>query len=184
VDAIVEAAGQLLVTHGRTAITTNAVAARAGVSIGSLYQYFPNKESIFAALRERHKDQVMPLIQHALANLADPQVDLVDGTVALMRGLAQLHENAPLRMRVLVDELGEGSEEEAADGFVNAIIRALHVRTALPSEDLRPTAWLAYVAMSQIGRTLVHRPPVLDLETLLGELGHMLRGLFHRVYQP
>src|ERR1017187_3771063 len=70
VDAIVEAAGRLLVEHGRLGVTTNAVAERAGVSIGSLYQYFPNKEAIFAALQERHRDQVMPLIQHTLARPA------------------------------------------------------------------------------------------------------------------
>lgn len=40
VDAIVEAAGRLLVEHGRLGVTTNAVAERAGVSIGSLYQYY------------------------------------------------------------------------------------------------------------------------------------------------
>jgi len=72
VDAIVEAAGQLLVEHGRLGVTTNAVAERAGASIGSVYQYFPNKEAIFASLQERHRDQVMPLIQHTLARLADP----------------------------------------------------------------------------------------------------------------
>ena len=91
VDAIVDAAGQLLVEHGRLGVTTNAVAERAGVSIGSLYQYFPNKETIFASLQERHRDQVMPLIQHALARLADPGLDVVDVIVGLMRAMADLH---------------------------------------------------------------------------------------------
>jgi AcrR family transcriptional regulator len=182
VDAIVEAAGQLLVIYGRAAITTNAVATRAGVSIGSLYQYFPNKESIFEALRERHKHQVMPLVQHAVDNLADPQVDIVDGIVALMRGLVQLHESAPARMRVLVDELGEGEMDNEGEAFVSAVAELLRVRTGLPAEALRPTAWLACTTVTQLGRTLVHRPPAFDIEALLGELAHMLRGLFHQAY--
>lgn len=183
VDSIVEAAGQLLVIRGRAAITTNAVAARAGVSIGSLYQYFPNKESIFEALRERHRHQVMPLVQHALTNLADPKVDLVEGTVALMRGLAQLHESAPARMRVLVDELGEGEANIDGERFERCVIELLRARTALSAEALRPTAWLACMTLTHVGRTLVHHPPALDIETLLRDFAHMLRGLFHLAYR-
>jgi AcrR family transcriptional regulator len=48
VDAIVEAAAHLLAARGWEASTTNHIAERAGVSIGSLYKYFPNKSSILA----------------------------------------------------------------------------------------------------------------------------------------
>jgi AcrR family transcriptional regulator len=67
------------------------VAERAGVSIGSQYQYFADKEAIFQALQRRHRDQVMPLIEHALARLTEPSLDLVDGTVMLMRAMLELH---------------------------------------------------------------------------------------------
>lgn len=53
VEAILDAAAQILQKHGRRAATTNAIAGRAGVSIGSLYQYFPNGEAIVVALAER-----------------------------------------------------------------------------------------------------------------------------------
>lgn len=53
VDAIVEGAAQLLERHGFEGYTTNGIAKRAGVSIGSLYQYFPGKDSITIALIER-----------------------------------------------------------------------------------------------------------------------------------
>lgn len=53
VDAIIEAATQLLLEVGYTAVTTNHIAERAGVSIGSLYEYFPAKESIYAELKSR-----------------------------------------------------------------------------------------------------------------------------------
>jgi AcrR family transcriptional regulator len=52
-EAIVEAAAHILREDGAEALTTNAVAARAGVSIGSLYQYFPNKQAIVRALIAR-----------------------------------------------------------------------------------------------------------------------------------
>ena len=56
VDAIVEAAARILETGGFDAYTTNAVAKLAGVSIGSLYQYFPTKEAITVRLIARETD--------------------------------------------------------------------------------------------------------------------------------
>lgn len=56
VDAILMAAAHILKTEGFARATTNRIAEKAGVSIGSLYQYFPNKESVVAELRERHHD--------------------------------------------------------------------------------------------------------------------------------
>jgi AcrR family transcriptional regulator len=54
VDAILDAAAHLFCANGFECTTTNAIAARAGVSIGSFYQYFPNKHALLEALRERH----------------------------------------------------------------------------------------------------------------------------------
>lgn len=52
-DAILEASAQLLAKQGYAGTTTNAIAERAGVSIGSVYEYFPGKDAIFAALKAR-----------------------------------------------------------------------------------------------------------------------------------
>ncbi len=58
VEAILEAAAQVLEQQGYAASTTNAIAKRAGVSIGSLYEYFPDKNAVFAALKEKlHRAQ-------------------------------------------------------------------------------------------------------------------------------
>ena len=54
VDAILNSAAHFFATNGYSATTTNHIAGRAGVSIGSLYQYFPNKDSLLVALEERH----------------------------------------------------------------------------------------------------------------------------------
>jgi AcrR family transcriptional regulator len=53
-DAILDGAAHILREGGASALSTNKIAARAGVSIGSLYQYFPNKQAIARALIERH----------------------------------------------------------------------------------------------------------------------------------
>ena len=58
VEAILDAVIRLLKRGGLSAITTNSIAETAGVSIGSVYQYFPDKQAIFIALHERHIHQV------------------------------------------------------------------------------------------------------------------------------
>ena len=54
VEVIVDAAARILVKGGYDAFTTNRVAEKAGVSVGSLYQYFPNKEALLSELMRRH----------------------------------------------------------------------------------------------------------------------------------
>jgi len=178
VDAIVEAAGQLLVESGRASVTTNAVAERAGVSIGSLYQYFPNIDAVFAALQARHRDEVWPLVHHAMSRLADPSVDLVHGIVNLMKAMVELHKADPERMRALVDQLDEGTSRSELDELAAATLVVLQQRTGRQTEELRGIAWLAATSLTHIGRGLVHNPPRVDLDSVFDSLARMLEGLF------
>ncbi len=66
VDAILDAAARLLVEQGYADTTTNSVAEIAGVSIGSLYQYFPNKDALIVALHRRHAQQMHAVMTAAL----------------------------------------------------------------------------------------------------------------------
>jgi AcrR family transcriptional regulator len=63
VDAICEATIQVLVGGGIKRLNTTRVAERAGVSVGSLYQYFPNRQSLLAAVLERHLLQVVEAVE-------------------------------------------------------------------------------------------------------------------------
>lgn len=69
-DAILEAATQILSAHGLAGFNTNAVAERAGVSIGSLYQYFANKDALMAALIHAAQARQMGTVANALEGLA------------------------------------------------------------------------------------------------------------------
>jgi AcrR family transcriptional regulator len=71
-EAIVEAAAHILSTEGPSRLTTNRVAKRAGVSIGSLYQYFPNKQAIVRALVERELARAALLRPALLDDPAQP----------------------------------------------------------------------------------------------------------------
>src|SRR6185369_8903715 len=83
VDAIVDAAARVLVRGGYGAFTTNRVAARAGVSVGSLYQYFPNKEALLAELKTRHVTQLERGLDAAMTRVAGaPIAELIAAVIA------------------------------------------------------------------------------------------------------
>ena len=71
VDALLEAAGQVIVQHGLTQATTRQIAERAGVSVGSLYQYFHDKDAIIAALMDRLIADLNQRIAQELLTLLD-----------------------------------------------------------------------------------------------------------------
>ena len=65
VEAICEATIQVLLSHGAERLTTTRVAGRAGVSVGTLYQYYPNKRSLLYAVMEEHLDRVATSVASA-----------------------------------------------------------------------------------------------------------------------
>src|ERR1700751_1586856 len=69
VDLILEASAQILANRGEEALTTNHIAERAGFSIGTLYQYFPNRDAILDALIERERESSKKRIEIALARV-------------------------------------------------------------------------------------------------------------------
>jgi AcrR family transcriptional regulator len=78
VEAITEATIQVLLSHGTDRLTTTRVAERAGVSIGTLYQYYPNKQSLMCALLERKHDSVSSAIEAACeASRGKPIADMM-----------------------------------------------------------------------------------------------------------
>jgi AcrR family transcriptional regulator len=102
-EAIVEAAAHILRTEGAAALTTNAIAARAGVSIGSLYQYFPNKQAIVRALIER-EFKYAEAIRPALIDGNGPKSEIVRAIVDWHFELRAHDPQLALRLRALAAE--------------------------------------------------------------------------------
>ena len=98
VDAILDAAARILEREGTGAINTNYLAEAAGVSVGSLYQYFPNKEAILAALHERHAGEMHALI---VAKLSEPKPSLADAISSVVNAVIQAHLIQPELHRAL-----------------------------------------------------------------------------------
>ncbi len=99
VDAIVEATARVLKRDGYDRMSTNRVALAAGVSIGSLYQYFPSKEALVAALMERHVEQMRALFEEEAQRLAGAPLEVAVRAI-IMRTI-EAHEIDPELHRVL-----------------------------------------------------------------------------------
>src|SRR5215469_5687650 len=69
VKALLDATARILIAEGFDKASTNRIAEVAGVSVGSLYQYFPGKEALVAAVIERHQQQIMQTVRGELAEV-------------------------------------------------------------------------------------------------------------------
>jgi AcrR family transcriptional regulator len=94
VDAIVEAAAQVFEYEGLAA-TTNRIAERAGVSIGTLYQYFPHKRALLHELAERHVSAARFRLDAELARLGVEQPGWEEAVRGLVGALVELHLARP-----------------------------------------------------------------------------------------
>lgn len=102
VTAILDATAQVLVERGYAGSSTNLIASRAGVSIGSVYQYFPNKDALIAALRERHATDLYDTLDAVLTR-RNPQ-SLEEKLSAIVHGWMLAHQLEPDLHRVVEQE--------------------------------------------------------------------------------
>ena len=100
---MLDAAVKLLKRGGASWVTTNRIAATAGVSIGSVYQYFPNKHALFAALHDRHLRQVDAIMQKRTAACAETSLE--DLARSWIDGMVEAHVGDPELSELLYSEV-------------------------------------------------------------------------------
>jgi AcrR family transcriptional regulator len=127
VEAILDAVTKILKREGSQAITTNRIADVAGVSIGSLYQYFPDKRAIFIALHRRHIEQMDRLVERTLVEHATSS--LQDLLRAMVNAMIDTHSGDPEFYQLLMVEVphrADGSQDFAVrlDGAFRLAIAA------------------------------------------------------------
>lgn len=167
VEVILEAAARVLAAEGFEGATTNAIAQRAGVSIGSLYQYFPNKAALVRALNEQHTASVLELFRQRFALVA--KAPLPEAVRALVAGFVEAHRVNPALHRVLVAEearVNARVETRRVEGEVAALIRAFLASRAAELRPMDPSV-AAFVVVQAL-EAITHGA-VLDRPDLLGE---------------
>lgn len=103
VDALVEATARVLVKEGFDKASTNRIAQEAGVSIGSLYQYYPGKEALVAAVIDRHNEQIQQVVRASLADAAKQPLE--EAVRTLVEVAFEAHRIDPKLHRVLTEQI-------------------------------------------------------------------------------
>lgn len=115
VDALLEATARILVKEGYDKASTNRVAEVAGVSVGSLYQYFPGKEALVAALIDRHNREVMQAVEGELAQAVNLPIEQAVRKLVVMA--VKAHRIDPKLHRVLAEQIPRVGRLEKVETF-------------------------------------------------------------------
>ena len=164
VEALLAATARILVRDGYDRASTNRIAEAAGVSIGSLYQYFPSKEAIVAAVIQGHIDQMMAVLTSSLVRVA--KAPLREAARELVRVMIEAHRIEPALHRVLVEQIprvGTLEYQERVDAEAIRLVRAYleaH-RSELRVADLDLAAFLAVGCVEAMTHAAVLRRPEL-----------------------
>jgi AcrR family transcriptional regulator len=178
IEAILTATARVLVKEGFDKASTNRIADQAGVSIGSLYQYFPSKEALVAALIERHTEEMSSVLTEAFDRVAAlPVPEAAREMVALM---LRAHSIDPALHRVLIEQVprvGRLSRIHEVEGRAEQMVRAylaLH-RDELRVADLDAAAFLVVSTVEALTHAaVIYHPERLKTETLAAEVTAMV----------
>lgn len=167
VEAILVAAAETFVSAGFEHATVHAIADRAGVSIGSLYQYFPNREALLVALIEKHTDASLLELEHALASAEAMPLD--EAVRLVVSSMVRAHQS-PLH-RLLARELDELGRLDAVQRAIDRRAgRAVAQFLTRRSSDIRaPHVEVASFLLVRAVDVLTHAL-VNDCPSPLGEL--------------
>jgi AcrR family transcriptional regulator len=180
VDAILEAAAHILVSSGYEGTTTKEVAERAGVSIGSLYQYFPSKEALVAALAERTTQQVLNAVIDKM--IGPPEGSLEEVTRATVELLVGLHAASPKLQRVLLEQVPRIGPLRVIEELERRLESLIRTRLSRVAKALRPrnldlaVFLLTRALRGTIWATVIERPETMDEPELVEELYALVIG--------
>jgi AcrR family transcriptional regulator len=170
VDALIEATRRLLVREGFDKASTNRIAQEAGVSVGSLYQYYPGKEALVAAVIDRHNRDLMRVVRAALTEVAALPIE--KAMRRLVTVAIDAHRIDPRLHRVLAEQIPRTGRLEKVATFNReyyALVKdylASH-RDELRVVDLDLAAFVCVTSVEALTHTAVlHRHDVLSDESV------------------
>lgn len=179
VDALIEATARILVRDGFDRASTNRIAQAAGVSIGSLYQYYPSKEALVAAVIERHTQELMKVVRVALAEVAG--LSLEKAVRKLVSVAIDAHRIDPRLHRVLAEQIprvGRLAKVETFNREIYSLLRAYleDRRNELRAVDLDMATFVCVTSIEALTHTAVlHRPEVLSDDEVGGLVDEVTR---------
>lgn len=180
VDSLLEATARILRADGWDALTTNRVAREAGVSVGSLYQYFPNKEALVAGLLECWSEEVLAWAADLFLDVATAPVDAA--IARMVRASLELGREDAILHRVLLAQLPHEGLRAAFEQLERRVMEHLAEwiaarRAELHVEDPSLTAFVLVTALdAAVDKAVMTRPELLDSPRFARELERLVAG--------
>jgi AcrR family transcriptional regulator len=182
VDAILQATLQVLTSIGKERLTTTRVALRAGVSVGTLYQYFPNKSALLQAALRVHVDQVRSAVEtvcteHEGDSLRDMGTALIHAYLAAK--MQNVKASAAL-YAVSSDIDGAAIAKAASQRSRRAIVQLFSTAREPLTKDPEVIANAVVSALNGFSRSLLEsKSPESQLESMRAELVILVHAYLH-----
>jgi AcrR family transcriptional regulator len=181
VEAILEAAACLLEEQDFHAASTNAMARRAGVSIGSLYQYFASREDVFRALVAQHAGEAHEHARKALTPVLLGKRKASQVLPEFLRDLIRMHQARPALMQAMSTQLAHLATEEDRQREAHAMSEWVDRMAAImpgPPEAAKAKSWMIAEITAHLARRLAHEPPKgLKIGALVAAYGNLVTHL-------
>lgn len=170
VEAILDATAQVLVQDGYDRASTNRVAERAGVSIGSLYQYFPNKEALVGELVDRFSRRITEMILTRLGELADQPPEVVGRE--LVTAMVTFKREDPRLAQVLREQIPRVGRMQRYERELALVVDAAAAylerwRERVRHDDLETAAFVAVHTVDAVCHAGVTKSPALSDAVLI-----------------
>jgi len=182
VDTLIEATARILVKEGFDKASTNRIAEKAGVSVGSLYQYFPGKEALVAAVMERHSQELIQVARGVLAEVAE--LPMEQAIRKLVTTALEAHRIDPKLHRVLAEQIPRTGKLEHIEAFnrENYTLFRTYLeahRNEFRAVDLGLAAFVCVTSIEALTHTAVlHHSAMLSndgaTEALVDEATHLI----------
>ncbi len=166
IETILEATAQILAEEGSERLTTNYLARKAGFSVGTIYQYFPNREAIILALIERQRGEIERRVQVVLAERADGSAEARIGCI--IGALHQAFNVHRMPERRLIQSLLRLAAAQGLPNPPDTVARAIHAIWVEAGDDRArpPSESEVFVLTQAVFETL--RQATLQGSPLLG----------------
>jgi AcrR family transcriptional regulator len=193
VETLLDATARVLVKEGYDRASTNRIAVVAGVSVGSLYQYFPNKEALVAALVARHNREMLDLIREAMKRVAS--YDLPMALRELVKATVDAHLVDSALHRIFAEQvprMGQLAKIEALQRETFLLMRGYleERRSEISVRDLDATTSICVTTVEALTHEFViNEPDALagDRDRFIDEVTRLLVGYLmsgHRAGRP
>jgi AcrR family transcriptional regulator len=173
VDAILEATIQVLLLVGKEQLTTTKVALRAGVSVGTLYQYFPNKGALLRGALKRHLDDVMGALERVCRDQHGQSLEQMAAALVTAFLEAKMNDvNTSVALYAVSSDVDGAKIAQEIGIRSNRMIAAMLKSAREPlTSDPELVASMLQSAMFGVSRRLLESPaPEKQFDTMLQEL--------------